>query len=195
MIILALIVVILALLVAMVAMMMPNMSKQDTVLKVTGNSSIAKGDAIKIKLTDANGDAIANQKVNITITDKNKATDYHSVETNDKGVGTFKVDKDPGKYSVSVTYDGNDKYAGSNATKTITIEEEEEVEAESSSSASSSPSAYAYKSDGTPMYSQGEVDRYMYNKYGMVDYHVGSNGYVDMDEPGYDDAGHWVGYR
>lgn len=58
------------------------------------------------------------------------------------------------------------------------------------SSASSEPSAYAYKADGTPMYSQDEVDDYMLHKYGMVNYHVGDNGYIDMDEPGYDDAGH-----
>ncbi len=66
-------------------------------------------------------------------------------------------------------------------------------EAASSDSSSSQPSAYAYKSDGTPMYSQDEVNDYMLNKYGMVDYHVGDNGYIDMDEPGYDDAGNWVG--
>ena len=63
----------------------------------------------------------------------------------------------------------------------------------SSQTTSSQPSAYAYKSDGTPMYSQSEVDSYMHNKYGEVNYHVGDNGYIDMDEPGYDDAGHWVG--
>lgn len=59
----------------------------------------------------------------------------------------------------------------------------------SSESSNSQPTAYAYKSDGTPMYSQSEVDDYMLNKYGMVDYHVGENGYIDMDEAGYDNAG------
>ena len=59
----------------------------------------------------------------------------------------------------------------------------------SSEPTSSQPSAYAYKSDGTPMYSQNEVEDYMLNKYGMVDYHVGENGYIDMDEAGYDNAG------
>ena len=54
----------------------------------------------------------------------------------------------------------------------------------------SKPSAYAYKADGTPMYSQDEVSKYMEDKYGKVNYHVGDNGYIDMDEPGYDDAGH-----
>ena len=61
--------------------------------------------------------------------------------------------------------------------------------ASSSGSSSSQQSAYAYRSDGTPMYSQSEVDDYMLNKYGMVEYHVGDNGYIDMDEPGFDDAG------
>lgn len=192
-IILALIVVIAALLIFMVAAMMPNFSKQDTNLKFKGNTTINKGDSIKIKLTDANGNAISGQSVNITITDKNKASDYHSVETDENGVGKIKIDKDPGKYSVSVSYGGNDKYKQSNATKVIKIEEEEVAETQSSSS-SSTPSAYAYKSDGTPMYSQGEVDSYMHQKYGNVNYHIADNGYMDMDQPGYDDAGHWIGY-
>ena len=63
-----------------------------------------------------------------------------------------------------------------------------------SSSSSSGPTPLAYKSDGTPMYTQSEVDKYMLHKYGKVDYHIGDNGYIDMDEPGYDDAGHWIGY-
>ncbi len=193
-IIIALIVIIAALLVTMVFTMMPNMQKQDSKLKFKGNDTLKKGESIKIKLMDANGKEISGQSVNVTITDKDKASDYHSVETDENGVGTIKIDKDPGKYKVKVTYGGNDKYKASNATKTITVEEEE-VQETSSSSSSSTPSAYAYKSDGTPMYSQAEVSRYMANKYGDVNYHIGGNGYMDMDQPGYDDAGHWIGYR
>jgi hypothetical protein len=44
------------------------------------------------------------------------------------------------------------------------------------------------------MYSQAEVDQYMLNKYGMVNYHLNDNGYINLDEPGFDDAGNWVGY-
>lgn len=192
--ILALIVIIAALLIGMGAMMMPNLTKQDTKISFKGDSKINKGDSLKIKLTDANGNPIADQTVNITITDKDGSTDYHSVQTNDKGVGSLKLDKDSGKYSVTIKYNGNDKYKGCNDTNKITIKEEE-VEETQTSSSSSTPSAYAYKSDGTPMYSQAEVSDYMYHKYGNVNYHIGSNGYVDMDQPGYDDAGHWVGYR
>ncbi|MBE6498704.1 MAG: hypothetical protein E7Z81_10645 [Methanobrevibacter sp.] len=195
-IILALIVIIAALLVGMVAVMMPNFAKKDTSLKFKGNATIKEGGSIQIELTDANGNPISNQKVNVTVTDKDKSSDYHSVETNGNGVGKLKLDKDAGKYTITVVYGGDDQHKGCNATKKITIKEqaEESDSSSSSSSSSSSQSAYAYKSDGTPMYSQAEVDQYMYNKYGAVNYHVGSNGYMDLDEPGFDDAGHFVGY-
>ena len=39
-----------------------------------------------------------------------------------------------------------------------------------------------------------EMDEYMLNKYGYVNYHLNDNGYVNLDEPGFDDAGNWVGY-
>ncbi|MBQ7927585.1 MAG: carboxypeptidase regulatory-like domain-containing protein [Methanobrevibacter sp.] len=192
-IIIALIVVIAALLVGVVALA-PNMAKKDTKLTFKSNSSIDEGGSIKIKLSDSNGNAIAGQKVNVTVTDKDKASSYYSVETNDNGVGTLKMDKDAGKYDVTVTYGGSNDYKGCNATKKITVKEEtaEAEQTSSSSSSSSSKSAYAYKSDGTPMYSQAEVDQYMVNKYGYVNYHIGSNGYVDMDEPGYGDDGHRI---
>ena len=196
-IILALIIVIVALLVGVVAMMMPNFAKKDTALKFKGNSTISEGDSIQIKLTDADGNPISGAKVNVTVTNKDKSSDYHSVETNDQGVGKLTLDKEDGKYTITVTYGGNDKYKGCNATKTITIEKEAEQtssDSSSTSSSSSSKSAYAYKSDGTPMYSQAEVDQYMYNKYGYANYHIGSNGYMDLDEPGFDDAGHYIGY-
>ena len=139
MIILALIVVIAALLVGMAAMMMPNMGKQDTKLKFKSNSTLTEGDSLKVKLTDANGTAVANQTVNIIITNKNKSTN-HSVVTNEKGVGTLKMDNDAGKYNVTVSYGGNDKYKGCNVTKKITIEEKVAEATVSETSAQSSQS-------------------------------------------------------
>ena len=50
--------------------------------------------------------------------------------------------------------------------------------------------ALAYKSDGTPMYSQSEVDNYMLSKYGMVNYHIQDNGYISIDDPAYTSDGH-----
>ncbi len=187
-IIIALIILIAALLVGIVAMMMPNLNKQDANLVFKSKSKITEGGSLQVQLTSDNGEGIADQTVNVTFTDSNGANYYYSVLTNDNGVGKLKLDKKPGKYSVTISYDGNDVYSSCNSTKNIKIEKKE-VEATSSETQSSQPSAYAYRSDGSPMYSQAEVDQYMLNKYGMVDYHVGSNGYIDMDEPGYDDAG------
>lgn len=193
-IILALIVVIAVLLVGVAAMMIPNLQKKDTNLQFKGDAKFNEGDSIKIVLSDVDGNALVGQTVNVTITDKDDTSDYHSVSTNEHGVGKLKLDKKHGKYTVTITYGGNDKYNGCNSTKKITIEKKADETESSSSSSSSTPTAYAYKSDGTPMYSQAEVDQYMYNKYGPVNYHVGSNGYIDMDEPGFDNAGNWVGY-
>lgn len=156
-IILALILVIAALLVGMAFTMMPNMGKQDTQLKFKSNSTMEEGGSLKVKLTDVNGTAIANQTVNVTITDKDKSNSYYSVVTNEKGVGTLKLEKSTGKYDVTITYGGNDKYNGCNASKKLTIEEKV-AEAQSTSSSGSEQSKtydpyegmYAtYNSDGS----------------------------------------------
>ena len=160
-IILALIVVIAALLVGMAFTMMPNMTKQDTKLKFKSNSSLTKGDSLKIKLTDANGTAIANQTLNVTIKDKKGASDNHSVVTNAKGVGTLKLDKSAGKYNITISYGGNDNYTGCNATQKITIKEKV-VEAQPLSSSSSSsnydPGAYYSRQWMRTLYTGEVVD-------------------------------------
>lgn len=170
---------------------MPNIMKKDTQVTINSKSTLNEGDSIKIRLIDENGVAIANQNVNISI-NNGTVTDYHSITTDNQGIGKLELDKKAGSYDVCVIYSGNDNYKGCNATKMIKIEEVAEAEPTYTQSA---PTAYAYQSDGTPMYSQSEVDRYMSHKYGPgTNYHIGSNGYVDMDEPGFDNAGNWIGY-
>lgn len=165
--------------------------KKDTQVTINSNSTLNEGDSIKIRLIDENGVAIANQNVNISI-NNGTVTDYHSITTDNQGIGKLELDKKAGSYDVCVIYSGNENYKGCNATKMIKIEEVAEAEPTYTQSA---PTAYAYQSDGTPMYSQSEVDRYMSHKYGPgTNYHIGSNGYVDMDEPGFDNAGNWIGY-
>ena len=149
-----LIVVIIALLIGIFSMM-PNLEgKQETNLTFKCKSTVTEGDSIKVQLTDANGSAIANQTVNVTVEDKDKFSDYHSVVTNDKGVGKVKLDKNPGNYEITISYGGNDRYNGCNATKKITIEEEavEAVVSQSDNSDSSSQNSerqeYQTTSDG-----------------------------------------------
>ena len=149
-IIIVLIAVIAALLVGIFAMM-PNTSKQDTNLTFMNNDTIDEGDSIKIKLTDANGTAIANQTVNVTVTDKNNTSDYHSVVTDGDGVGKLKLDKGSGKYNVTISYGGNDNFTGCNATQKLTVKEKEKtVEAEPVSS--SSRDTYVERTEGNLVY-------------------------------------------
>lgn len=120
-IILAVIAVVAVLLVGLVAMT-PNTTKEDSKLTFKGNSTLAEGDSIEFALTAANGTALANKTVNVTITDSSKTSDYHSVVTNDDGIATLKVEKDAGNYTVTVSFAGDGKYNGCNATQLITVE-------------------------------------------------------------------------
>lgn len=145
-IIIALLVIIVVLLVAIVAVT-SNFNKTDTHLEIMGNDTLNEGDVLQLKLTDANGTALSNQTVAITITDSSsKTSDYHSVITNGEGVGELKLEKDAGEYDISVTYSGNDAYNGCNATKKVTIKEKV-AEAEVTSSSSTGQSSWT-DSDG-----------------------------------------------
>lgn len=163
-IILVLIVIIIALLVGIFATM-PHANKQDTKLTFKSNSTITEGDSIKIQLTDANGTGIANQTVNVTITDKDKSSDYHSVETNDSGIGTLNINKNAGNYTITISYAGNDHYAGCNATKEITIDKKV-VEAEPTSSGSSGSDSSSSR-DNNAIYYDSKYNIY-YNGEGII---------------------------
>ena len=194
-IIVALIIVIVALLVGIFAAM-PHTAKKDTKLIFKSNSTLTEGGSIKIKLTDANGTAIANQTVNITITDKSKSSDYHSVVTDSKGIGTLKIDKDPGKYNVTVSYNGNDNFTGCNATKKIKIEKkvieetnqnQNEYVGDDSSSSSSSNENYR------PDVDSGGITRETADKFGYEyttdhgGHYIGKNDHWDENAGVYHD--------
>ena len=81
--------------------------------------------------------------------DKDKSSDYHSVETNDSGIGTLNINKNAGNYTITINYAGNDHYAGCNATEKITIdkkvvETEHETQQSTKSSNSSSDGGLHY---------------------------------------------------
>lgn len=139
-IILSLIAIIIALLVVGAILIMPNFNKADTKLTFESESAVTEGDSIKIKLTDDNGTALANQTVKITFTDKDNSKSNYSVATDYNGIGELKLDEDAGKYNVTITYEGNDMFNGCNATKKITIEEKV-VQAELATT-SNDPGAY-----------------------------------------------------
>ena len=180
-IILIAIIAVIAVLAIGVFMGMSNTSKMDTKLTIKADSPIYEGDSIKIMLTDLNNTPIANQTVNVTITDKDNSSAYYSVVTNAKGVGKLKLDKDKGKYSINCTYSGNENYTGNSTVKKIKIQEEVVETQTSSSSSSGSDSGYTYSaqkggyvknsgqwesdSSGNSIYSYKGSDGVLYERY------------------------------
>lgn len=159
-IILALIVIVAILLVAVFSMI-PSSTKQDSEITFKNNSTLAKGDSLNITLTDANGTALVNQTVNITIADSDNTENYHSAVTNENGTAVLKLDNGAGNYTVTVSYAGDEKYNQCNATEKITIEEVVETQTSSSFDSSSSSSNYDsgafYSKQSESMVYTGEV--------------------------------------
>ena len=91
--------------------------KADTQINLLNKDTIQNGEQLEFELKDANGNPVAGQVVNITFNDKN-----YSVSTDDNGKAyLFITGIDVGKYNVSVSYGGNDKFNGCTATFNIEV--------------------------------------------------------------------------
>ena len=144
---LVIIVVIMAVLLG--SMFMPSLNAQkDSKIAIVSDKTLQKGDNLTVKLTDLNKTPISKGVVNVTVTDKNgKVVVNESVKTNSKGKANVDLDLDPGKYTVNVTFGGNDNFTANSTSKKITIEEKAAEVAPSSStedtSSYSEPKTYA----------------------------------------------------
>ena len=124
-------------------------AKEPTEIKITSDKTQNEGGKLSIQLTDLNKTAISKETVNITITNsKGKVVVNETVKTNSKGKANLDLDLKKGKYSVNVTFNGNENYTGNSTTQKLTIKEEEVVQAEVTSS-SSSDQSYSEPSDWT----------------------------------------------
>ena len=109
------------LLLAGLVAIMPHANKQNTNLTFANGPELNEGDSIQIRLTDANGTALANQTVNITVTGKDGSSDHHSAVTNGEGIVALKLDKSDGQYNVTVSYNGNDNYLNCSSAQQFTV--------------------------------------------------------------------------
>ena len=127
-------------------------AKNPTEIKITSDKSQYEGGKLSVKLTDMNGTGISKEIVNITVTDKKgKVVVDDVVKTNSKGKASLDLDLKKGKYTVNVTYGGNENYTGNNTTQKLTIKEEVvEPEPAVTSSAESSSSASDNSFDHAP---------------------------------------------
>ena len=122
------------------ALLNPTNAKEPTKIKITSDKEQYEGGKLSIALTDLNKTPLTKEVVNITVTNnKGKVVVDDVVKTDSKGKAKLDLDLKKGKYTVNVTYDGNENYTGNNTTQKLTIKEEV-VEAETTSSSSTSDS-------------------------------------------------------
>lgn len=140
-IIIILLVVIIAILAVGLAMMFQGPSKMNVQLTIDADSSLAQGDAIKISLTDSNGNPLANKEVKVEFVDESNASSWYSVITDANGIGELKLDKSEGSYLVHAVFGGDDKYNGNDTSKQIRIESEAQTTQVSSSQSQATSSA------------------------------------------------------
>lgn len=177
--IIIILIVIIVILAAAIGVMLlnPMHAKEPTKVKITSDKEQNEGGELSLQLTDLNKTPISKEVVNITVTNgKGKVVVDEVVKTDSKGKAKIDLDLKKGKYTVNVTYDGNKNYTGNKTTQKLTIKEE-------------APQVVAYKSDGTPMYSNEEVNNYVQSKYGTSSYHIQDNGYINLDDSRYTDDG------
>ena len=113
-------------------------AKEQTIVKITSDSKQTEGGALSVKLTDLSDNPIAKEIVSVKITDKNgKVVVDDVVKTDAKGKAKLDLDLKKGKYTVNVTYGGNENYTGNSTTQKLKIKEEVAESQVSSSSTES----------------------------------------------------------
>lgn len=97
--------------------------KTDTKIDFLSGSNLKNGNQIDFELVDAQGNALSNQEIKITFRGVNETQNF-TITTDDNGKGSLILkDEKSGNYTVSVSYDGDDKHNGCSANQKITIKD------------------------------------------------------------------------
>lgn len=95
--------------------------KQETDLTITSNSTLNNGDNFTVKLTDSDGELIANKTICISLTDDEGNVNNLNVTTNEKGIASFGINANSGNHSAKCVFLGDDNYDSSNVTHKVSI--------------------------------------------------------------------------
>lgn len=76
--------------------------KQETDLTITSNSTLNNGDNFTVKLTDSDGELIANKTICISLTDDEGNVNNLNVTTNEKGIASFGINANSGNIPQNV---------------------------------------------------------------------------------------------
>lgn len=90
-------------------------------MTITSNSTLNNGDNFMVKLTDSDGELIANKTICISLTDDEGNVNNLNVTTNEKGIASFGINANSGNYSSKCVFLGDDNYDSSNVTHKVSI--------------------------------------------------------------------------
>ncbi|WP_296803518.1 Ig-like domain-containing protein [uncultured Methanobrevibacter sp.] len=96
-------------------------AKTNTEIKMLSEKTLKNGDAIEFQLKDAQGKAIASQKVNISFEANGKLENYSVITDKDGKFYLVLKNEELGDHKVIANYPGNDKYNPSKLEETIKI--------------------------------------------------------------------------
>lgn len=156
--------IIIAILIVGVVMFSPLMAKEDSKL-IISDKELNVGDSLIVKITDINGNPIANETINIKLTDKSGLTINEDITTNSKGKAKFKMEE-KGKYSVECTFNGDNRYAASSIACNLTVEKattklvNEQQTSTTTHSSKYAPNGGIYPEYGPEVDSQGITREY-----------------------------------
>lgn len=146
-IIIALIIIVLIVLGCLIAF--SSNSKIDTQINFLSAGNLQNGAQIQFELKDAQGNALANQNINIEFGSNDKKQNF-TITTDSQGRGALVLnDENPGNYSISVSYAGDDKHNGCSATKNITIGDETSENVDTSYTYNNSTQSTSYSSSSS----------------------------------------------
>ena len=117
--VLAVILVVIIALIGITVFLMP--SQEESNLSVVSNSSLYAGDSFQINLSDIEGMGIANKSVIVTLNGSDNNSTEFNLTTDEKGLASFVIDKDPGNYSAFCVFKGDENYTSSNTTQNLEV--------------------------------------------------------------------------
>lgn len=95
--------------------------KQESQLVITSNLTVYSDENFTVKLSDVDGNPIANEQVKIVILNESGSNEY-SVITNSEGIGMLNLEDEAfGNYTFNCTFGGNGQFKPSNTIQRITF--------------------------------------------------------------------------
>lgn len=154
------------LIIVLAAVAFSDIGKEKTQLTITSPTTLKNGDSLSLTLTDTSGKALANQNVEIILTDANGEENHQEVSTDTMENGALQLNGiTQGQYNVEVIYTGDSHYSESEIQQSITVSDAVTVVSIASSDSSTSSDSpisedgYSYKTGYGPDYDSQGVSR------------------------------------